>query len=449
MKIRLDSLAFRLVAGAGLWIIAVIIVGGLALSAIFQSTVERAFDQRLAAQIDTLIAAVRIHDNGNVSLTRTLNDKRYDVPYSGWYWQIHAPWGGVVLRSRSLWDRTLDPPTDMGERQGFYEKMESRKVVRRYAKKVFFPSFSSPMLFTITGDAKEIDAEIGQFNTMLFLFLGTVAVGLILAVLVQVYFGLRPLRQIERQLARVRFGEDDRLKGRFPVEISPMVSEINSLIDYNAALLDRARRHIGNLVHALRTPLTVLMNEAEQRKGPLGDVVRRQSTIMQRYIHHHLSRARSSGQSGLPGMRTLIGPVVNDIRRVLVKLYPQCRIDTKMPVADLCFRGERGDLEEMIGNIMENACKWAKSKVCLTTRWDRARLTITIEDDGPGLGAKERDKVFARGARLDEKVPGSGLGLSIVQDCVELYGGTVVLDDADLGGLRVTLTVPGVSAKPA
>lgn len=445
MKIRLDSLTFRLVAGAGLWIIVVLVVGGIALSAVFRSTVEKAFDQGLSAQIDTLIAAVRIHDDGAISLTRILNDKRFDIPYSGWYWQISAPWYGTVLRSRSLWDHELgDAPEESGD-QGEYQDMgDSYGKVRSFVKRVTFPGFRRPMSFMITGNVMDIEREIAHFNTMLFFFLGILAAGVILAVIVQVYFGLRPLRRIERDLARVRRGENSRLQGRFPAEVASMVQEINSLIDYNAKVLDRARHHVGNLVHALRTPLSVLINEASSSKGKLGTLVRRQSAIMQRYVDHHLSRARSAGQFGMPGMRTPVKPMIDDVKRVLAKLHPQCRIAADIQHDHLCFRGERGDLEEMIGNLLENACKWARSKVELRAFLRASSLMIVIEDDGPGLSVSQRRQVFARGARLDEKMPGSGLGLSIVHDYVELYGGSIRLDKAEIGGLKVVLSLPGV-----
>ncbi|NWH09195.1 MAG: sensor histidine kinase [Alphaproteobacteria bacterium] len=458
---RLDSLQFRLIAGAGIWTFAGLIAGGILLSSIFRSAVERSFDAQLIADMDILITAVDPQPGGTLILTRPLADPRYANLFSGSYWQISLVPGNasaraeVVLRSGSLWDKALDLPPgepEAGERVGVVGGPEHQDL-RFIERKIAFPQLSAAQsdrgpqtfLFVVAGDRRTIEDEISAFNTTLASSLAVLGLGLLIAVLIQVQVGLNPLRRVGEALAAIRSGRAQRLVGKFPAEIAPLAGEINALLAHNAEVLARARTHVGNLAHSLKTPLTVLSNEAQLHKGALADTVKKQTIAMRRQVDHYLARARAAATADVLGARTEIAPVVQDIARTLEKIHDRrgIEITVDMPEA-LAFRGERQDLEELIGNLLENACKWARTEVALEARsLGRQRLEIAVSDDGPGISSAERARVLERGERLDETVPGSGLGLGIVRDIARLYGGDIALDaSARLGGLKAVLILP-------
>lgn len=447
---KANSLAFRLVAGAGLWIGAALVAGGLLLSSIFQGSVERSFDARLEVYLDALIAVSRSGQAGRLELARGLDEPRFGQPYSGWYWQITAP-QGPILRSRSLWDMTLDAvPGEDGMLHTYVFEGPDGRPLRVAERDVSLPSFPQRLRYTVAAEESEIGREVGRFNTVLAYALAALGLGLIAAVLIQVHFGLTPLRRMREALARIRGGRAERLAGRFPAEVQPLADELNALLEHNAAVVERARTHVGNLAHALKTPLAVLGNEAERERGALAESVGRQAAVMRRQVDHYLARARTAATGGVLGARTPVLPVVEDLRRTLGRIH----IDRRIEIAadgdpEASFRGERQDLEEMLGNLMDNGCKWAKSRVTVEVSRAGDQVTIVVEDDGPGLSPAERAQLFQRGKRLDEAVPGSGLGLAIVRDIAELYGGSVAVDQSTLGGLRLRLTLPAIDIRAA
>jgi signal transduction histidine kinase len=265
----------------------------------------------------------------------------------------------------------------------------------------------------------------------------------------QVRFGLAPLKRISEALAAIRAGTAERLEGRFPVEIAPLARETNALIDANREIVERARTHVGNLAHALKTPLSVVVNEAAGRDDPLAVKVTEQAHIMRDQIARHLERARLAAGLKVVASVTSVVPVVAALTRTMEKIHQSrgIAIDLDAP-ADVRFRGERQDLEEMVGNLVDNACKWAQMRVSVEVVAERrdgiAAVRIIIDDDGPGLGPAQRDQVARRGRRLDETKPGSGLGLSIVLELATLYGGNLQLGNAPIGGLRAELVLPAV-----
>ena len=315
---------------------------------------------------------------------------------------------------------------------------------------ISLPDAEEPLLYAVAGDQAEIRAERRRFNRLLSLALGALFVGLVGALLLQVRFALLPLRRIEAALAAIRAGTARRLEGRFPAELEPLALELNALLDHSEALIERARTHVGNLAHGLKTPLAVLTNEAARREGPLAALVGRQVAQMRRLVDHHLARARAMATGSIIGARSEVAPLLTDLRRTLLKIYAtrQLTIEVACP-PELAFRGARQDLEEMLGNLLDNACKWAASQVEVRAERHGQRLRLAIEDDGPGLTAEQRAKVLERGRRLDERVPGSGLGLAIVADIVELYGGRIALEPAAMGGLRVSLDLPAAAGQDA
>jgi signal transduction histidine kinase len=384
---------------------------------------------------------------------------RYQRIYSGWYWQI-TPLSPSLKNvkphiSRSLWDRTIKPEgmSARGPIAWGYASGPEGQRLRVVERRIEFPgqSPSKPedgraYMLLVGADTAELDSRVKEFNTALlwsFLLLGA---GLIATVIIQVRVGLQPLRRASEALARIRDGKAPRLEGEFPAEIAPLAFELNSLIEHSAEVVGRARTHVSNLAHFLKTPLTVLSSEAAANPGPLADAVMRQVGIMRRQVDHYLARARAAGAVNVLGNRTAVRPVLEDLARVLKHIHSGrgIAIDVECP-ATLFFRGERQDLEEMAGNLIDNACKWAHARILVRAKALGATFELDIEDDGEGLSAEERTMVGERGERLDETVPGTGLGLAIVRDIAKLYGGSFALGASrDLGGLKAGLVLPAI-----
>jgi signal transduction histidine kinase len=440
---RRNSLAFRLVASAAVWCALWLSAGGYALSALFGDTVERSFDARLEVLLEGLVAGSELGADGALQLRLQLGEPRFEQPLSGWYWQI-GDGARALRRSPSLWDASLPASLAQGQLQTARDVTgPDGQPVRLLVRAITLPGADAPLLYAVAGDRREIQADKQNFDRLLSLALGVLFIGVIGAVLVQVRFGLEPLRRMGRALGAIRGGVSARLEGPFPTEIEPLASELNALLDHNEALVERARTHVGNLAHGLKTPLSVLVNEARRGEGPLADLVRRQVALMRRQVDHHLARARAIATGSILGARTEILPVLRDLERTLGRIYADkaLALDVACP-PELAFRGARQDLEEMLGNLMDNACKWAAATVTVRIEAAGAQVRIAIEDDGPGLPAARRAEVLERGRRLDEQVPGTGLGLAIVADLAQLYGGRLVLDAAAAGGLRALLLLP-------
>jgi signal transduction histidine kinase len=457
---RLDSLQARLIAAASVWTLLGLIVGGLLLSGIFRASVQSSFDARLKFDLDSMIAAAEPDDSGNVSLQGRFADPRFERAYSGWYWQIvplgpHGPDPQGAQISRSLFDHTIKVtdarPAAGGLLWGHGSGPEDQPL-RFVSQHVEFPikatrdpGDSRAYQFLVASDATQVEDEVSRFNGTLIWSFAVLGLGLIGAIFFQVRVGLLPLRRVSEALARIRDGKARRLDGRFPAEIAPLASELNSLIEHSAEVVGRARTHVSNLAHFLKTPLTVITSEAASQPGPLADAVMRQVMTMRRQVDHYLARARAAGAVDVLGNRTPVAPVLDDLARVLRRIHAEraLSIEVDCPAA-LAFRGERQDLEEMAGNLIDNACKWAHTRVAVRAARDGAMLVLTVGDDGEGLDAEERTHVGERGERLDETVPGSGLGLAIVRDIAKLYGGTLELGESALGGLEAKLTLPAI-----
>jgi signal transduction histidine kinase len=305
-----------------------------------------------------------------------------------------------------------------------------------------------PVIFLVAEDRSPIDATIRTFETSVALALVVLLAMLIAGVVLQVRVGLRPLFQLRREVADVRTGRADHVAGDFPAELEPLASELNALVAHNQEVVERQRTHVGNLAHALKTPLSVMSAEAQATGGPLADVVRRQADVMRQQVDHHLRRARAAARQQGGGERTEVAPLLEELTLTLERIFRDkgVEVDWRCP-DDLFFHGERQDLLELAGNVMENACKWCKGRVRVAAEPQSiSELSLAVEDDGPGLAPADRDQVLQRGERLDETAPGSGLGLSIVDELARAYGGGVALSDSSLGGLKVTLTLPRVDA---
>jgi signal transduction histidine kinase len=407
--------------------------------------------------METLITALGPGPKGELIVENILSDQRYDTAFSGWYWQVEeeAP-HGQRLASRSLWERALvfsGTPEGTAVLRTHADGPEDQKL-RVLARRISFPDFAvderdgkpstKTYIFAVASDLATSRAETARFDATLMWSLGALGAFLTLAAIIQVRVGLAPLRVVRKNLGDIRAGKARRLEGDFPSEIAPLADEMNGLLAHNAAVVDRARTHVGNLAHGLKTPLSVLTTEASATSGLLADTVLKQADVMRRQVEHYLARARAAASAEVLGIRTEIEPVLDDLSRTLGRIYGRRGIDIDVDVAaDLAFRGERQDFEELAGNLLDNACKWAKSEVRVSAEAGEAQLCINFEDDGPGLSDADIIRVLEKRERLDETKPGSGLGLGIVRDIADLYGGGLSLSrSAQLGGLTVRLTLP-------
>jgi signal transduction histidine kinase len=451
---RTNSLAVRLFASAALVTMAILLATGIVLSTISRQAVERTFDRRLSVYLRTLVADVAAPEQTSESKAEQLGEPLFDLPLSGWYWQItrlgmNRP---DVRSSRSLWDAGLPHLEDSGVvagsdgiRRSYIDGPEDQRL--RMIERTVDLGEDGRYLVGVAGDSTEIEEETRNFDRVLLVTFGALLVGLLLMTIFQVRFGLAPLKRISDGIAAIRAGGAERLAGDFPVEIEPLARETNALLDANREIVERARTHVGNLAHALKTPLSVLLNEAAARPGdPLAGKVSEQAAIMRDQVARHLERARIAARQTVVGTVAEVLPVVSSLQRTMEKIYgPRgIAIDLEAP-SGVQFRGEQQDLEEMIGNLVDNACKWAQARVSIeVVAAGRHLLHIIIDDDGPGLSPAEREQVMLRGQRLDESKPGSGLGLSIVAELARLYGGTLNLGNAPIGGLRAELVLPAV-----
>jgi signal transduction histidine kinase len=450
---RANSLALRLFLSATVWTVVILLVTGFALSGLYRQAVERAFDRRLGVYLKTLIADTASPELPIERTGQMLGEPLFELPLSGWYWQVTRIDRGrpEITSSRSLWDRTLPHLTDQdaaaepdGSRKSYVQGPEDQRL--RLIERNVDLGDEGRYQIAVGGDAAEIDDEINAFNGALAMTFTVLAAVLLLTTLFQVRFGLAPLSRISRGLAAIRSGRAEKLEGAFPVEIAALARETNALIDANREIVERARTHVGNLAHALKTPLSVMMNEADARPDDaLAAKVKEQTGIMRDQVARHLERARLAARVAVVGSITDIVPVVQALARTLEKTHHNKGIamDLDLP-PEARFRGERQDLEEMVGNLVDNACKWANSRVSIEVLLEPAggHARIVVDDDGPGLTPAQREQVARRGQRLDESKPGSGLGLSIVVELARLYGGALNLGTAPIGGLRAELVLP-------
>src|SRR5262245_1083547 len=456
---RANSLALRLFFSAAAWTVIILVVTGVILSSLYRSAVERAFDRRLNVYLRTLVADVATPDEANERFPQSLGEPLFELPLSGWYWQVTRldTARPEIRSSRSLWDSTLPHLEDLGvsastagARQGYVQGPEDQLL--RLVERTIDLGDEGRFLVAVAGDAAEIDEETRNFDRALMITFALLAFVLLLITTFQVRFGLAPLNRISQGLAAIRSGSAERLEGDFPIEVAPLARETNALIDANREIVSRARTHVGNLAHAIKTPLSVIMNEASTHAGdPLAVKVQEQTEIMRDQVAHHLERARLAARVAVIGTVTEVRPVVTSLVRTMEKIHRTRGIAFELDAPDdVKFRGERQDLEEMVGNLVDNACKWAQARVAVETfverpdaQSERRILRIVVDDDGPGLTPQQREQVARRGRRLDETKPGSGLGLSIVVELASLYGGGLSLGTAPIGGLRAELMLPG------
>ena len=465
---RPHSLRWRLLAATLVAMAVAVALAGLLLAGLFRDHVLRQFTATLTSQLDQVTARLEIDANGQPRLdAQALSDPRWARPYSGLYWQIDAGAGASaqrgVLRSRSLWDAELAVPADaivdgavhvhevVGP--GGANLLLVERSVRRDG------SSATVWRLLVAAELRETQAAAARFNGVLAASLGVLLGLLAVAAVAQVAVGLAPLRALQRALSAVHDGRSQRLEGSFPSEVQPLIDDFNTVLERNAEVVARARTQAGNLAHAIKTPLAAIAQAAaaaavHQRPdaaATLAPLVQEQVSIARRHIDWHLARSRVAAAQGLPGARTAVAPVIDGLIRVMERVHAErgVRLSFDPPDPGLAFAGEAQDLQEILGNVLDNACKWSRKAVhvCASASIEAGtpRLRIVVEDDGPGIAPERRASVMARGVRLDESMPGSGLGLAIVNELVDLYGGRLILASAAAGGLRVELILPAAS----
>ena len=445
----LGSLTQRIIGIAAVWIGVLLLGGGFALDRVLTASVVENFDQQLEYVLNAMIAASEIGPDGEVRFNRPPADQRFLEPYSGVYFQVSGA-GADAFPSRSLWDRRLRVESHNDVQLHRYNSMEfANEPIRVVERDVILPGSEVRWRFQVAQSREIIDRQIRDLRTTLFWSFGALGFGLLVLAALQAFYGLWPLRRVRSEVIAIRTGRQQRISEEFPSEVHPLVHEINELLAHGEAQAEEARRHAGNLAHALKTPLTVITNAATARSPDLADTVCREATTMRRQVDHHLARARAIGRRSSVQARARVWGSLEAVERAVTRLYPEVTVDIAGD-RQVEARVERQDLDEMLGNLIENAAKYGGGRVFATVVSENPEVVeIIVEDDGPGIPADQRTSIFDRGARLDTTgKPGTGLGLAIVRDVSEIYGGAVRLEESeDLGGLLVRLSLPAAGAR--
>ncbi|MFN3456000.1 MAG: sensor histidine kinase [Novosphingobium sp.] len=428
------------------WITVLLLGGGLALDQTLTGLVTRNFDEQLGYMLTAMVASAEIGPDGEVFFNRPLGDQRFLEPNSGLYWQISGQ-GHEDFPSRSLWDRSLRTNLDnnyVDPRIDDSDQFDGERL-RIIKRSVILPGSNTLWEFQVAASRGEIDAQISRIRSILIWSFLALGLGLFTMAGLQTFYGLGPLRRVRLAIARMREGGASRVTDPLPLEVQPLVVELNALLEHSERQAEEARTHAGNLAHALKTPLTVVMNAATAKADDLADTVIREAAVMRRQVDHHLARARAVGRRAVGMSRAQVWESAEAVERAVVRLYPQVRFDMDgNRTAEVSI--ERQDLDEILGNLIENAAKYGGGSVFITidaAPTDPKYCEIWVEDDGMGIPEEARTRIFDRGARLDTGKPGTGLGLAIVRDVAEIYGGSVELKESeDLGGLLSVLRLP-------
>ena len=451
------SLTRRIATLLALWTLVAVAITASIVIAVYARSVSRDFAAVLSAHLTTLVAGVGFGEGILLAPEAlTAGESRFAQPASGWYW-IVEPIGaadpiGNRIASPSLGTASVNVPADAPPFEGLdyrrtYRTQGPNGVQLFGVESEIELEGGRPFRFRVFGNQDESDERVRRFAFTLLAALGALGLGTVVAGIAVVRLGLRPLERVRAALQDVREGRAERIDAEAPREIAPLVEEVNALVAGNRRIVERARTQVGNLAHGLKTPLAVIVNEGARVPDPAGATLREQATRMRQQIDSYLDRARIAAGARGTLTATPVEPVVERVLGAVRRLAPNHRFEWE-GASDLIFEGERHDLEEVVGNLIENGAKWARHTI-----WVRAeatapdRFTLTVEDDGPGLPEGVGEEALARGARFDESVAGTGLGLSIVRDIVAEYGGAIALDRSEAGGLRAVVALPKRNAQ--
>ena len=445
---RMGSLTRRMIGIAAIWIAALLLLGGFALDRVLTRSIVDSFDNQLTFVLNSMIAASEIGPDGEVRFNRPPADQRFIEPYSGLYFQISGV-GADTFASRSLWDRRLRVADAHGDVEphlydsGEFSTADHVEPLRIAERDAILPGSDVKWRFQVAQSRETIDQQIRRLRQTLIWSFTALGAGLLILAALQTVYGLWPLRRVRQEVSSIRSGEKTRIGQDFPSEIRPLTEEINQLLAHSEDQAEEARRHAGNLAHALKTPLTVITNAATADSPDLDETVIRESAAMRRQVDHHLARARAIGRRASAQARATVWESLEAVQRAVDRLHENVTVDIAGD-HQAQVRVERQDLDEMLGNLVENAAKYGGGRVFVTVEPNGEMIDILIEDDGPGIPEADRGSLFTRGARLDTTgKPGTGLGLAIVRDVAEIYGGRIALEESeDLGGLLARLTLP-------
>ncbi len=455
-----NSLAFRLLLSAAAWTLMIVSITAAILISICRTAIDGNFNTDLNRYLDYMVRQSVSQGSEEPKRPDNLGEPAFAQYLSGYYWQIRPVGKNAdpLYRSESLFGETFSTPSDLDAKPDARQYRHADvpgpegQILRAVERELALPhgaEFRS-YSFSVAVDPVEVEYVIQDLTTTIVIAMGLLGAGLLLATFFQVRFGLSPIRDLQLKLAAIRSGEETKLDGLMPAEIAPLQGELNALLEANLSVVERARTHVGNLAHALKTPLSVIINEATAHNGELSEKVTQQATIMRSQISHYLDRARIAAQIRSINVMTDVGAELEALSRALGKIHGERGITITLRCeGTVKFAGEKQDFDEMAGNLMDNACKWAKSTIAVEvfvaeakTSQHEKTFTVTIDDDGPGLPEEFRQSAVRRGRRLDENVPGSGLGLSIVADLSHLYHGSLHLEEAPTRGLRARLVLP-------
>lgn len=438
------TLAFRIIALSGIWILIALMITGLMLVSNHRDHTAQHYDAHVSMHLEELTGASHFSEEGNFALSFRPSDPRYRIRYSGWYWEVKQ--GQETLnRSLSLGESSLDmkdatPTPDVVIHEFAGPRNE---MLRVHIVAIAQGSEHEPLVFLATAPTTGITEDVVEYSNHIVLGFIVLGIGLLLAVILQVRLALKPLKAISRRIGDIRAGRASKMPEDQLEDVQPLVDELNNLLDHNAALVKRARNQLGDLAHSVKNPLTVINNAVHEMDASQKELILQQTSDISRSVDHYLSRARTFGTEKVLGSRSSIRTATEDLVYAMQRIYQQRELDFDLTGLRGCwFKGESQDLEEMLGNLMDNACKWAKSSVKIYCGTQDGRLQVVVEDDGPGIPKEEFEKVMHRGNKLDESKPGHGQGLGIVKDIAALYGGSLKLAKSELGGLQAKLNLP-------
>ena len=446
----------RLFGGTALWIALALGLTTLALDGLFKDQATRQFEQQLQSYLYQIVAAFDVDAQGDSFMQTAGADPRFNRPESGLYWQINDESGTVLLKSRSLWDTKLNVASDSLKSGDIHfhalNGPASQALIVAEQHVAFSASEGKRFRVIVGSDTQALTRAIQTWQRSLWLFVGILFLSLLVAASAQVAFGLLPLRQLQRSLKALREGDGTRIVGAFPTELKPLIEDFNAVIGTNEKIIERARNQAGDLAHSIKTPISVMSNalRLEQSRNhhdpALVASLQEQLQQLQQQVQWRLKRARIAASAGVPHAHTAVKTTVEQLTRVMKKVHAEKSIQVTISdiPADLYFAGELQDLQEILGNLLDNAYKWATRTIAVNSTYADGKLRFTIQDDGPGcLNLTESTQAPPRGQRADESIPGSGLGLSIARDLVGLYGGELLFQAVSPNGLRITLTLPG------
>ncbi len=443
-----QSLRFRFIFGTALLVTVGLVLTGVTVSRLMRLYIEQGFHEEMQIHIDELAALATIDATGKPKLLRRLSDPRFLIPNSGFYWEVRRE-GFAAIKS---------PAMIKGHLSGQFANQPRKKCgivdgptgqTLEYGMIRLAPNGGPPLRLSIGSDMRVLQETLGDFEWPLGWSLLLCAVVMLAAGAAQIIFGLKLLNRLSASISDIRAGKAKAMAGDYPTEIEPLVSDINSLLETNAAMVKRARIQAGNLAHGLRTPLAIILDEAEQLNADghpeSAKAVLTECERMQRQINYHLARARVAATQPVPGNVADLTATLEPILRAMKRLHAERNVSICCgDFPNVTVACDDVDLGEMLSNLLDNGCKWAGSRVMISWESDGRMVQIRVDDDGSGIAPKDIESAFAAGERLDETAPGTGLGLAIVRDLATLYGGTIYLGKSPLGGLQAALALPAL-----